>query len=244
MKKTLGKIDAFAVKNIKILTYIAAGWALLFFASTIKASYGNIQNLLFYIDVNEGLLACIQLLCILLRIGYLVLGIGLLTKKSRIVHISLTVIVASLFVIFLFYVIRGVKFLSVVYYLADFLAALFILMSFVYRTKNSSTEYRSLIFGIIATFLMLFKVAWGLIALSGSFNFIIFNMCILYAVLAVVLSAKNGLEASDVSKKSVVSAQSHGVRSLDKLMQLKELLDAGIITREEFDEKKKELLGV
>lgn len=244
MKKALGKIDEFAVKNIKILTYIAAGLAIILFASSIKASYGNIQNLSFYIDVNEWLLACIQLLCILLRIGYLVLGIGLLAKESRIVHIALTVIVASLFVIFLFYVIRGVKFLSLVCYLADFLAALFILISFVYRTKNSSTEYRALIFGIIATFLRLFYVAWRLIALSGSFTFITFDMCMLYAVLAMILPANNGVEASDVSKKSVVSAQSHGIRSLDKLMQLKELLDAGIITREEFDAKKKELLGV
>lgn len=244
MKKTLGKIDEFAVKNIKILTYIAAGLAIILFASTIKASYGNIQDLSFYIDVNEWLFACILLLGILLRIGYLVLGIGLLTRESRIVHIALTVMAASLFVIFLFRVIWGVKFLSFVYYLADFLAALFILISFVYRTKNSSTEYRALIFGIIATFLRLFYVVWGLIALSFSFNFIKFDMCILYAVLAMVLSAKNGLEASDVSKKSVVSAQSHGIRSLDKLMQLKELLDAGIITREEFDAKKKELIEV
>lgn len=242
MKKTLGKIDEFAVKNIKILTYIAAGLAIILFASSIKVFFDSINSFWYFIDVNEWFFACNHLSLIFLCIGSLVLGIGLLTKERRIVHIALTVNVACLFEKLLYSAIYSVMFRYVVVYLTEFLAALFILMSFVYRTKNSSTEYRSLIFGIIATFIMLFSSVWSHIAFS--FAFIRFGGCILCPVLAMVLSAKNGLEASDVSKKSVVSAQSHGIRSLDKLMQLKELLDAGIITREEFDAKKKELLGV
>ena len=58
-----------------------------------------------------------------------------------------------------------------------------------------------------------------------------------------VYSALNGLilQRQNAAKAVVVSGQSD---SADQLKKFKELLDSGVISQEEFDAKKKQLLGL
>ena len=43
---------------------------------------------------------------------------------------------------------------------------------------------------------------------------------------------------------TIIQPTSSAASSADEIMKFKELLDSGVITQEEFNEKKKELLGV
>lgn len=65
-----------------------------------------------------------------------------------------------------------------------------------------------------------------------------------YAEIGEVLSQKINERQQNTAYQTATSTQSAQPSSMDELKKLKELLDMGIITQEEFDAKKKQLLGL
>ncbi len=54
----------------------------------------------------------------------------------------------------------------------------------------------------------------------------------------------NSIDVVDISEEEFKQAQGGSDSSADELKKYKDLLDSGVITQEEFDEKKKQLLGI
>lgn len=65
-----------------------------------------------------------------------------------------------------------------------------------------------------------------------------------YAEIGNILSQKINERQENTVQQSTVNAPAPQTSEMDELKKLKELLDAGIITQEEFDAKKKQLLGL
>ena len=65
-----------------------------------------------------------------------------------------------------------------------------------------------------------------------------------YAEIGNVLSQKINERQENTVNQTTVSAPAPQTSAMDEFKKLKELLDAGIITQEEFDAKKKQLLGL
>ena len=64
---------------------------------------------------------------------------------------------------------------------------------------------------------------------------------IIFLVLS-LLSTKEG--PRQPKAVTIIQPTSSAASSADEIMKFKELLDSGVITQEEFDAKKKEILGV
>ena len=65
-----------------------------------------------------------------------------------------------------------------------------------------------------------------------------------YKEIGVVLSKKINERQESTESHASTPAPALQANAIDELKKLKELLDAGIITQEEFDAKKKQLLGL
>lgn len=79
---------------------------------------------------------------------------------------------------------------------------------------------------------------------SGSIKFLaIENRDDIHKVISKLLMARQNLKTTRVSPVSFPSQKDEN-NQLSKLKELKELLDMGVITQEEFDQKKKQLLGL
>ena len=82
------------------------------------------------------------------------------------------------------------------------------------------------------------------VAISTSSGFIHFPCIGNYSEIANVLQQLlNERQQKTETQKDIISEQNNS-KKLDDLIKLKNLLDAGIITQEEFDIKKKEILGL
>lgn len=88
------------------------------------------------------------------------------------------------------------------------------------------------------------KIEYGLILMIGSvviaiIMFIISDILISPIILSVLYLENINKQLNDMQKLNIENANK---KSLDALLEYKKLLDDGIITQEEFDAKKKELL--
>ena len=73
-------------------------------------------------------------------------------------------------------------------------------------------------------------------------NFKYIFLCISFALLTVYFFWQKGLKHDSESREQTNTVSNENENEIDKLLKLKELLDKGIITQEEFEEKKKQLL--
>lgn len=103
--------------------------------------------------------------------------------------------------------------------------------------------------GIIAAVRFLFSLISNLIV-NGSLGLITFtgflsHLALIVGALMIGLSATNNaakeISATAASKATLVEKNSE--TQIDRLTKLKSLLDNGVITQEEFDQKKKQILG-
>ena len=82
------------------------------------------------------------------------------------------------------------------------------------------------------------------IAVATSSGITKFSLIKNYAEIGTVLSAKINERQENTATATAQAAPSPASSSMDDLVKLKDLLDKGIITQEEFDAKKKEILGL
>ena len=98
----------------------------------------------------------------------------------------------------------------------------------------------AVLFTIIATavYLVIFII-------NGWFTFINVVICLLRIIGGVLFGFAFATEKKPaLAKTSNVAATADTESTIEKLTKLKSLLDSGIITQEEFDEKKKQMLGL
>ena len=84
----------------------------------------------------------------------------------------------------------------------------------------------------------------SVIAVSTSSGVTKFSLIGNYREIGNVLSKKINERQNDAARPSIVNAPVNQNNSIDDLKKFKDLLDSGIITQEEFDAKKKQLLGL
>ena len=84
----------------------------------------------------------------------------------------------------------------------------------------------------------------SVITIATASGFTKFSLIQNYKEIGDVLSKKINERQENTSTSQVETASYTQPNSMDDLKKLKELLDAGIITQEEFDAKKKQLLGL
>ena len=82
------------------------------------------------------------------------------------------------------------------------------------------------------------------IAVATSSGITKFTLIENYAEIGNILSQKINERQENTTQQTTVSAPAAQPSAMDDLKKLKDLLDAGIITPEEFDAKKKQLLGL
>ena len=85
---------------------------------------------------------------------------------------------------------------------------------------------------------------FSVIAVSTSSGITKFSFIGNYREIGNVLSKKISERQNNTTRVSVSNMPMHQSNSMDDLKKLKELFDAGIITQEEFDAKKKQLLNL
>lgn len=73
---------------------------------------------------------------------------------------------------------------------------------------------------------------------------LMFGMNIAFLILCGILLQKSSIFTTFTKKETVKKSVASSDNPYEKTLKLKELLELGIITQEEFDEKKKELLGL
>lgn len=98
------------------------------------------------------------------------------------------------------------------------------------------SEFLNFIFDIIAS---------SFLSMTISIVFLAFEIVVLIALILMKIKAENGEEAESTSlakKESLPKQEISQEERLNLLLKYKSLLDNGVITQEEFDVKKKELL--
>jgi hypothetical protein len=111
-----------------------------------------------------------------------------------------------------------------------------------------STKKLGIAAGIIAAVRFLFSLIINLIVdglLGLTFTGFLSYLALIVGALMIGLSASDNaakeIPATAASKATMVEKNSES--QIDRLTKLKSLLDSGVITQEEFDQKKKQILG-
>lgn len=100
--------------------------------------------------------------------------------------------------------------------------------------------------GIIATFFSMFRLVFGIIRLGFNFNIIFYGLLLAACSICLWLNyvGVTNVAKTSRSNESINVANNFSDDNIEKIVRLKNLLDAGMITQEEFDEKKKKLLNL
>ena len=107
-----------------------------------------------------------------------------------------------------------------------------------------STKKLGIAAGIIATVRFLFSLISNLIA-SGSLGLTFTDLALIVGALMIGLSASDntGKEIPAIATSKTAVVEKNSENQIDRLTKLKSLLDSGVLTQEEFDQKKKQILG-
>ena len=101
---------------------------------------------------------------------------------------------------------------------------------------------------VISIVLNLLNLYWLSFSFAATYILkqLLFSACAILLVMthSSFFEKKPKAVASTANQVSAAAQSASGSSSVDKLIQLKALLDAGIISQEEFNEKKKQLLGL
>lgn len=261
MEKNINKLNCFASKYDKLLRYIAAGIALAIFllslgsrGSIISLYSMSMSNMIFYLlDSFTDFPVrypnfIISFFNILAAIALLTLSIGLFLDKNKGVFIALAVSCGAEFLLLIcrLFVFPG----SVYTFFAAWSCAFFLLLLLSFIFKGKKSLYLGLCAGITiltGTALKYYFIASGTILTSaprsGRLLWTVIG-AIAYTILAVafglIYSQQNPVERP-LPQKSVKPETTTESR-IESLTNLKELLDTGIITQEEFDAKKQQIL--
>lgn len=112
-------------------------------------------------------------------------------------------------------------------------------MSVVLLSAAGLSRRTSNVFGILSAIFFAFYE----IVLVFVLNAKLAPMSYLYIALYLVGVILLGIGFSEKGKKVVASSKDNGNDRIERLTKLKELLDKGVLTPEEFEEKKRQLLG-
>ena len=127
-------------------------------------------------------------------------------------------------------------------------------MCLISALRNNSS--RDGVFHTIVSFLSLIVVGWVIVMMglmsdrAATFCAITANNLPVKVIFILLIAAVvcNMLKRSSLitpkEKKEIVVQNNEPVSNADELKKYKELLDSGVISQEEFDEKKKQLLGL
>lgn len=237
MNISVKKIESFATKNRVLLRYIAAGLSLLLFVSCLSILFSDIGRLIKSTKaLFDGLTGMFTLClwsfaCVFASVYLLILSIGLLMNKEKVVIVALVIGCVSK-------LISMITLFSFDEFLLDLPYLLFILFMLLSCLSGNSN---SIYWGIAAIFAILIDyIIWGSFSLRGFINFIMYPMMVIsFGFLCSVTGSRKNLFTGqgNVGHEKIASSN-----DIDSLLKLKELLDAGIITQEEFEDKKHNLL--
>ena len=136
-----------------------------------------------------------------------------------------------------------ISFLSVILNVSTAVCYILIAVSLFQKKTDANIIPIAIIIGIAGTFLYA-VLGYGIGDLARAIQYIALSMkntISTYIYLLMSILMLNGKNVA-ISTKTVVSASSQN--PIERITKLKELLDVGAITQEEFDAKKKQLLGL
>lgn len=230
----------------KTLILIAGVISLVLFAISIK-------TLLFYVEMLSGGGILAPFSCamnIISLLFFLLLGIALLVKSNALILTALIINFAVSFIVLFQNILYGASLFSILRQLVSVISKTLLILSFVCITVNPRSKRTSLVLGVLAAFFFLLTYIF-MIAVSSTISYTthisLSLQVVLYSFLAFAFSSrvKNGsVAAPRVSAPAAPVAPASPTNNFEQLTKLKELLDAGIITEEEFSAKKKELFGL
>ncbi|MBE6911070.1 MAG: SHOCT domain-containing protein [Ruminococcaceae bacterium] len=139
-------------------------------------------------------------------------------------------------------------------YVSNFISVYaFLLIAFIAIAKSKATRKISLWLWnftlFVSPIVIIYMLPFPLFGFSSIYVFpyslyFIFSLCIVFLFFVLYKPVKMYLKSPLPSPKKKNQSSISEIGNADKILYYKELLDKGQITQEEFDEKKKQLLGL
>ena len=240
------------MENKKISDYSTLA-AICFGIVAVYYTYWGIRNLFYVFEYYEFEDLCLRLLQLIKDFSFGAMAVTVFIKNKKAMAVSLIVQAASNFAIAMEQISYGG---NPLYNMATFLlisafAVMFILDS--NENKNINIDIKKIWFvpGVIYFILNVYTwIAYGSLShFSRTWTYILMDIVLPCGIILAGLWLKEDVSTEDKENVNAVFANAYqanagmpNIGDADRLMKLKDLLDSGIITQEEFDEKKKEIL--
>lgn len=226
------------MKNTKVLSPVVG---VLFAISAIF----SIKNFIYGLSNYYLLIA--NVINFIFAVGFILLALSMFLQNEKLVLVgALLQIIGNIFEIKHIFDRYGshLRIANLLFTLLTIIAWSMIVLAVI--KKSNQKTYCIISAGLILTVFLIERIYWGIF--WGYFGFTgIFQelfTIIPVALMGTIIADTDFISGVSKPTKKIAPVKMGAESQIDKLTKLKGLLDSGVITQEEFDEKKKQILGL